>query len=523
MRRLAESDRVTANLFDSLTGHPAADDPRPLLTAPDGAVMDWGTLRRESAQVANLFTELGLRPGDRVSVQVEKSAKVLPLYLGILRAGLIYHPLNTGYTLEEMRFFLADAGPGVLVCDPERRDSYTTVCSELGIDHLLTLDQQGQGSATECWREADDRFSTVPRAPDDLAALLYSSGTTGRPKGIMLSHGNLDANARTLVDIWGFSADDRLLHALPVYHVHGLFVALHCALLSGAELLWLPRFDVASVLDALPSATVMMGVPTYYTRLLADPRLSPSRCAGMRLFISGSAPLLESTFSAFAERTGHTILERYGMSETGMNTSNPLRGERRPGTVGFPLPGVDLRLVDDGGAPVAPGAVGEIEVRGANVFSGYWNMPEKTAQDIDSDGWFHTGDQGSIDADGYLHIVGRSKDMVISGGLNVYPKEVEQVLDTLPGVHESAVFGVPDADFGEAVVAVVVPEAGAALDPDQLRGLLGEHLARFKVPKTIRIVAALPRNAMGKVQKVQLRARWQTDGSGGGVAPGSDR
>ena len=492
----------------------ALSDPRQVLLHTKNALSaaqityTYADMLRESARVAQALTDLGLRPGDRVSVQVEKSVANLWLYLGALRAGLVFHPLNTAYALDEMRWFLGNAEPGALICDPSRVDEYRPLCEEFAIPHLLTLDREGQGSFTAQLPEGEPAFATVPRGRDDLAALLYSSGTTGRPKGIMLSHGNLAANVEVLVDYWGFTSDDVLLHALPIYHVHGLFVAIHCVLDAGASMHWLPAFDARTVLERLPDCSVMMGVPTYYTRLLALPEFGRASCQGMRLFISGSAPLLEDTFNEFADRTGHRILERYGMSETGMNSSNPLEGERRPGTVGYPLPGTEIRIVDDSREPLPAGEIGEIEVRGANVFSGYWRMPEKTSEDIDADGWFHTGDQGVIDERGYLSIVGRSKDMVITGGLNVYPKEVERVLDACEGVRESAVFGVPHPDFDEAVVAAVVPEAGAVLDESALREALSASLAKFKVPKRFQILDALPRNAMGKVQKKQLRESW---------------
>jgi malonyl-CoA/methylmalonyl-CoA synthetase len=348
----------------------------------------------------------------------------------------------------------------------------------------------------------------VTRERDDLAALLYSSGTTGRPKGIMLSHGNLADNGKTLVDIWGFGSADRLLHALPVFHVHGLFVAIHCVLLSGASMRWLEKFDAPQVIGLLPECTVMMGVPTFYTRLLAEDSFAADCCTNMRLFISGSAPLLVETFDEFRGRTGHTIIERYGMTETNMNTSNPLQGERRAGTVGLPLPGVDVRVVDDKGEPVPTGETGDLQVRGGNVFQGYWRMPEKTREDFTDDGFFNTGDKATISADGYVAIVGRAKDLIISGGLNIYPKEIEQLLDDVEGVVESAVIGIPHADFGEAVVAVIVPTAGGELDEQAIIEFSKGKIANFKVPKRVVFVDELPRNAMGKVQKNVLRDRY---------------
>lgn len=498
---------ATGNFFAALADRVPSEATR-LLTTPDGQQYTYGDLERESARVASALRQLGLQPGDRVSVQVEKSVANLWLYLGVLRAGLVYHPLNTAYAHEEMRYFLNNAEPGLLLCDPSKEASLRALCATAGIDHLYTLDAQGLGTFHDYCASCPVTHTTEPRADDDLAVLLYSSGTTGRPKGIMLTHRNLRSNAEVLVDYWGFTEDDVLLHALPIYHVHGLFVGLHCVLMSGASMHWLPGFTVRQVRDLLPQSTVMMGVPTYYTRLLTDDAFGRDECRSMRLFVSGSAPLLEETFDSFAARTGHTILERYGMSETGMNCSNPLNGERRAGTVGFPLPGTEIRICDDEHNPLPPGAIGELEVRGPNVFKGYWRMPEKTAADFTEDGWFVTGDQGRIDERGYVSIVGRSKDMVITGGLNVYPKEVEMLINDIPGVAESAVFGVPHPDFGEAVVATVVPLAGVEIQPEDIQGALAEQLAKFKCPKRIQMAAELPRNAMGKVQKKQLRETW---------------
>ena len=463
---------TNANFFASLALR-APEEPTTLLTTVDGAQYSYRDLERQSARAANVLRGLGLQPGNRVSVQIDKSVANLWLYMGALRAGLVFHPLNTGYTLEEKRFFLGDAEPGLLVCDPANADAYGALCEELGVPSLLTLDADGHGSLAELWQNASSEYETEPREGDDLAVLLYSSGTTGRPKGIMLSHENLRSNAEVLVDYWRIQATDVLLHSLPIYHVHGLFVGVHCVLMSGASMHWLPGFDTKQVRSRLPLCTIMMGVPTYYTRLLADPDFGGQDCRTMRLFISGSAPLLEETFNTFAERTGHTILERYGMSETGMNASNPLDGERRAGTVGFPLPGTQIRICDDAHRPLETGEVGELEVRGPNVFRGYWRMPKKTAEDFTADGWFVTGDQGLIDERGYVRIVGRSKDMVITGGLNVYPKEIESVINGIEGVVESAVFGVPHPDFGEAVVATVVVRPDCDITPaaidDRLR------------------------------------------------------
>jgi malonyl-CoA/methylmalonyl-CoA synthetase len=467
-----------------------ADNERPFLLDADGAVLlTYGDAARQSAQVAHALRARGLRPGDRVAMQVEKRVDALLVYLACIRSGVALLPMNTGYTAAEVAHLVADAEPGLVLRDAD-------------LDELVAA---ASGFATE--------FENHPSRPDDLAAILYTSGTTGRPKGAMLSHRNLASNTVTLAHLWGFTGDDVLLHALPIFHTHGLFVATNCCLVAGASMVFLERFEPDPVLAALDRCTVMMGVPTFYTRLLGDPRFGSSSCTGMRLFISGSAPLLASTHIEFEARTGHRILERYGMTETTMLTSNPLDGDRRAGTVGLPLPGIEVRVVGDDGRPLATGEVGGVEVRGPNVFAGYWRRPDLAATEFTADGFFRTGDVGRIDDDGYLHLVGRSKDLVITGGLNVYPVEVEAVLDELPGVLESAVIGVPDADFGEAVVAVVVPKPGVSLDPVALRSAAREHLAGFKVPKQVHVVEALPRNAMGKVEKATLR-RMFTPGEG---------
>ena len=499
-----------ANLYATFRRHFPTDLDRPLLIAAGGERYSYADAERESARFAACLAGLGLQPGDRVTVQVEKSVEMLWLYLGCLRAGLVFHPLNTAYSPAELDYFLTNAEPGLVVCDPRGEATLAGLAGRLGGIPVLTLGTAGDGTLMDRVRACSADFPCAESRADDLAALLYSSGTTGRPKGIMLSHGNLASNALTLVDYWGFSADDVLLHALPIFHVHGLFVAISCVLMSGAAMAWLPGFNVDAVLAALPRSTVMMGVPTYYTRLLASDRFTRESCANMRLFISGSAPLLAETFTAFEARTGHRILERYGMTETGMNTSNPLHGERRAGTVGFPLPGVSARIVDDNGDEVPPGEVGNLQVKGPNVFSGYWRMPEKTAEDFTADGFFNTGDKALVDSDGYYSIVGRAKDMVICGGLNVYPKEVELVIDGIAGVAESAVIGVPHPDFGEAVVAVVVAGAGGeSLGEAAIIAATREQLANFKIPKRVMVVADLPRNTMGKVQKNVLRERYQ--------------
>jgi malonyl-CoA/methylmalonyl-CoA synthetase len=498
---------MNANLYSLLESHFPAGPEKPWLLVRNGPVVHYDELAGLSACIANALVRLGCRPGDRVAVQTDKVWQGIALYLACLRAGLVYLPLNTAYQKSELAFFFADATPRVIVCRPEMLGVIATLDRKA---HVLTLDASG-GELLDRARGEPDRFETVHSRPDDLAAILYTSGTTGRSKGAMLTHRNLGSNALALVEAWSFTRSDVLLHALPVFHVHGLFVATHCVLLSGAKMLWLPRFDAREVIDLLPSATVMMGVPTFYTRMLADPSLTPARCANVRLFVSGSAPLLPETFAAFERRTGHSILERYGMTETGMITSNPLDGARVAGTVGRPLAGVSTRVVDND-AVCAAGRVGMVQVRGPNVFKGYWNLPDKTRDEFTSDGWFRTGDMGEWVADepgaGYLRLVGRAKDLIITGGLNVYPKEIEDTLDRLPGIEESAVIGVPDADFGEAVVAVVVARDAHALCERDIIGALRAEIAAFKVPKRVYVVPELPRNAMGKVQKNVLRATY---------------
>jgi malonyl-CoA/methylmalonyl-CoA synthetase len=502
---------MNANLYGLLADHFAENAEQPCLLIPDGAVIHYDDLERMSARIAHVLRDAGCVTGDRVAAQVDKCWEALALYLGCLRTGLVFLPLNTGYQKGELAYFFNDAEPRVIVCRPE---SAQMVAALRPASVVLTL-APGGGSLLEAAAEAPDTFETVTSRPDDLAAILYTSGTTGRSKGAMLSHRNLSSNALTLVEVWGFTKGDVLLHALPTYHVHGLFVACHCALLAQARMLWLPKFDPKEVRALLPRATVMMGVPTFYSRLLAEPDFGASDCRNVRLFISGSAPLLPETFTAFRERTGHTILERYGMSETGMNTSNPLDGERIGGTVGPALPGVSLRIVDADGAPCAPEAVGAIEVKGPNVFAGYWRMPEKTRDEFTGDGYFRTGDMGTLNGGGYVRIVGRAKDLIITGGLNVYPKEIEEKIDALPGVVESAVIGVTDADFGEAVTAIVVSRAGHALTETGIIAALKAEIASFKVPKRVHFVDDLPRNSMGKVQKNVLRDRY--DPSNGGT------
>ncbi|BFM10684.1 malonyl-CoA synthase [Simiduia litorea] len=496
-----------ANLYVHFQKHFPTDRNRALLRTSEGRNVSYGEAEQTSARIANSLLKLGAKPGDRVTVQVSKSVENLCLYLACLRAGLVYHPLNTAYTAAELGYFLTDAEPTLVVCDNQAVTTLTTVMPSASVKALLTLNADGSGSLMEGAAKESNTAGIAERVGTDMAALLYSSGTTGKPKGIMLSHDNLRTNAQTLVQAWGFSAADHFLHMLPIYHVHGLFVALSCVLMSGASMAWHSSFSDQAAITALPDCTVMMGVPTYYTRLLNNPAFDSESCRNMRLFTSGSAPLLTETFVAFKNRTGHSILERYGMTETGMNTSNPLNGERRAGTVGPALPGVTLRVVDDAGNILTNGDIGNIQVQGANVFAGYWRMPEKTAEDFTADGFFNTGDKGFIDANGYLSIVGRAKDLIICGGLNVYPKEVELVIDDIPGVLESAVIGVAHTDFGEAVVAVIVAD-GKAPSAEQVIQHCKTQLANFKVPKRVEIVTALPRNAMGKVQKNLLREKF---------------
>ncbi len=494
-----------ANLYSVLAARFPADLESCCLETPEGLSYTWRDMVHASARLANLMRSLGLRPGARVAVQVDKSPEALMLYLATLRAGLVFLPLNVAYQAGEIDYFIGNAKPALVICAPEHREWVAEIARRHGVAHVHTLGAGRDGSLLAAAAPHADDFATVPRSEDDLASIIYTSGTTGRSKGAMLSHGNLASNARTLHAYWGWRPGDVLLHALPIFHVHGLFVAIHGALYNASPMIWLARFDPAEVVRQLPRATVFMGVPTMYVRLLDEPGLDRRACARMRLFISGSAPLRVETFDDFERRTGMRILERYGMSETAMLTSNPCDGERVPGTVGPPLPGVELRIVDERGQCCARGEIGAIEVRGPNVFRGYWRMPAKTREEFTADGFFRTGDVGQLDEGGYVRIVGRNRDLIITGGYNVYPKEIETLLDELPGVLESAVIGVPDRDFGEAVTAVVVARPGAKLDPAELKELLRGRIAGFKVPRRIHLVAELPRNAMGKVQKKLLR------------------
>jgi len=499
---------MTANLYDLIAARMPADRSACALETHDGQYWRWRDLEQASARIANLLASLQLPAQSRIAVQVDKSPEALCLYLATLRAGHVFLPLNTAYQKGEIAYFIEDAEPAVVVCMPSRLADVSAIAEGLGSAHVFTLSDDGSGSLIDAAAPHADDFATVACEPSSLAAVLYTSGTTGRSKGAMLSHRNLASNALTLHTFWRWRQDDVLLHALPIFHVHGLFVAIHGALLSGSKMIWLPRFDPKDVVRHLPAATVFMGVPTMYVRLLDEPAFDKTAAAGMRLFISGSAPLLAETFRQFESRTGQRILERYGMSETVMLTSNPYEGNRAAGTVGLPLPDVAVRVVDDAGKPCACDEVGGVEVRGPNVFGGYWRMPEKTREEFTADGWFKTGDVGRFDEQGYLTIVGRSKDLIISGGYNVYPKEVESYLDDMPGVAESAVIGVPDRDFGEAVTAVVVAQAGAKLDGTAMIATLKSLIASYKVPKRIHIVDELPRNAMGKVQKNELRKQY---------------
>lgn len=496
-------------LFDQLFGRHAGKD-TPFLKLQGGAVLTHAAFVSMAAQFANVFQEIGLKPGDRLALQAEKSPQALAVYAAAVQAGIVFLPLNIGYTATELSYFIENSGARLLICDPAAAGNLTPVAQASGA-HLETLDAHGAGTLTDRATTMPVTFETVPRNPDDLAAFLYTSGTTGRSKGAMLTQTNLLSNAETLVAAWHFTKDDVLLHALPIFHTHGLFVATNVMLLTGGAMIFLPRFDLDTVIAALPQATTMMGVPTFYTRLLDDARFTEDLVQHMRLFVSGSAPLLAETHVQFEHRTGHRILERYGMTETNMNTSNPYDGARRAGTVGFPLPGVELKITEPAtGVALPAGEIGQIEVRGPNVFKGYWQMHEKTREELRENGFFITGDLGLIDDQGYVQIVGRNKDLIISGGYNIYPKEIEAVLDDQPGVLESAVVGVPHPDFGETVVGFLVAEKGQVPDTDAIGAEVGAHLARFKHPRKLIILPELPRNTMGKVQKNTLRQDYGT-------------
>ncbi|RKF14361.1 malonyl-CoA synthase [Alginatibacterium sediminis] len=475
--------------------------------------ISYGTLFKNAEVIASVLQANGLKPGDRVAVQIGKSITGVELYLATILAGGVFLPLNTDYTANEIEYFLADASPRIFVCSPDRVQGFEGIAKQAGVSNLLSLSNDGlQGSLCEQMLHTTQPYTSVERSADDLAAILYTSGTTGRSKGAMLSHGALAANALTLADYWQFTRDDRLIHALPIFHIHGLFVAINITLCAGSSLNFMSKFNAEQIIALFNSSSVLMGVPTFYVRLLKQAQLSKQTVSNMRLFVSGSAPLLSETHSAWSDKTGLDILERYGMTETNMNTSNPYEGLRKPGTVGFALPGVEVKICNpDTGQELNDGEIGQIEVKGPNLFSGYWKMPEKTAEELRSTGWFLTGDLGTRDEQGYISIVGRSKDLIISGGYNVYPKEIESVIDDISGVDESAVIGIPHPDFGEAVVAVVVAENQAQQHElqDSITQSVADSLARFKRPKQLHFVNELPRNTMGKVQKAQLREQFQ--------------
>ncbi|WP_323780633.1 malonyl-CoA synthase [Leisingera sp.] len=495
-------------LYDGLFGAHAGKT-TPFLYLPDGQVITHDRFLMMSAQIAHMMVAIGLEPGDRVAVQVEKSAEALALYAACAQAGMVFLPLNTAYTVKELSYFIENSGTSLIVCDKRSEKPLGKLAGTLGAK-VETLNADGSGTLMDKAGASPESFATVDCDCDDLAAFLYTSGTTGRSKGAMLTQNNLLSNARTLAEEWHFTANDVLLHALPIFHTHGLFVATNVTLAAGGSMIFMPKFDLDQIIARMPEATTMMGVPTFYTRLLNDARFSRDLASHMRLFVSGSAPLLAETHIQFEERSGHRILERYGMTETNMNTSNPYDGERRAGTVGFPLPGVELKISDpDTGESLPHGQVGQIEVRGPNVFKGYWQMPEKTAAELRDDGFFITGDLGKIDEDGYVHIVGRNKDLIISGGYNIYPKEVELLLDDQPGVLESAVIGVPHPDFGETVLGVIVPKKDASPDIDKIMAAARHSLAGFKLPRKLVVLAKLPRNTMGKVQKNILRDQFK--------------
>ncbi|NHH99129.1 malonyl-CoA synthase [Oceanimonas sp. MB9] len=496
------------NLY--LQFQPHFQQQKTFIDTPKGKVYRYNDSQAQARRLAGALSAAGLTKGDRVAVQVDKSPEAIMLYLACLQLGAVYLPLNTAYTEAEISYFLQDSEPALYVCRPNAINEARTLARQCGVRRVESLGSHADGSLIQLAELAEPMQEIADVGADDLAAILYTSGTTGRSKGAMLTHGNLASNSRALTECWHYGAEDHLLHALPIFHTHGLFVACNITLTAGASMTFLDKLDPEQLLDLMPRATVLMGVPTFYTRLLQSPRLNQTTVANMRLFVSGSAPLLSETHDEFKARTGHAILERYGMTETNMNTSNPYHGERKPGTVGQPLPGTELRITDrESGAALPRGETGMIELRGPNIFKGYWRMPEKTKAEFRSDGFFITGDLGRVDEEGYLHIVGRDKDLVISGGYNVYPKEIEQLIDELPGVSESAVIGVPHPDLGEGVTAVVVPKPGATPNEAEIRQLLSDRLARYKQPKHILLVESLPRNVMGKVQKNQLRAQYQ--------------
>ncbi|MHA3915164.1 malonate--CoA ligase [Halovulum sp. GXIMD14793] len=495
---------MTNPLYDALFGK-HANQPSPFLQLPSGVVLTHADLLAMAARFSHALADAGLKPGNRLAAQVQKSPEALALYAACVQTGVVFLPLNTAYTADELSYFINDSGAKLVMCDSSDLATLGAIAGPLGAQ-IYSMDGDGTGTFLELSNTKPNEFPTVERTEDDLAAFLYTSGTTGRSKGAMLTQGNLLSNAQTLARYWQFQSNDVLLHALPIFHTHGLFVATNVTLASGGSMIFLPKFDQDQIIALLPKSTAMMGVPTFYTRLLDDERFTKDLVDHMRLFVSGSAPLLAETHIQFEARTGHRILERYGMTETNMNTSNPYDGERRAGTVGLPLPGVEIKITDpETGEELPAGKVGQIEVRGPNVFKGYWQMPEKTAAELRDNGFFITGDLGKTDEDGYVHIVGRHKDLIISGGYNIYPKEIELVLDAQPGVLESAVIGVPHADFGETVVGLIVAAEGEPLDLEQVKAAASASLARFKHPRELLVVPSLPRNTMGKVQKNVLR------------------
>ncbi len=494
-------------LYDALIGG-KSDRQAPFISLENGEAYSYQQFAVRAGLVANALLQLGVRPGDRIMVQADKSVGVLALYLGTIRAGAVFVPLNAAYTAPEVEYFVGDAEPAVFICKPQNHDQLKLLVEKTGAK-LLTLDDRGGGSWIDFCNQTCSAIYTCPRSPSDLAAILYTSGTTGRSKGAMLTHENLLSNADSLKTAWRFSRSDVLLHTLPIYHSHGLFVAVNTTMLAGASMIFMGRFAAEKVLAKLAEATVLMGVPTHYVRLLKEFGLDKNAVAHMRLFTSGSAPLLAETHEKFTARTGHAILERYGLTETNMNTSNPYEGERRPGTVGMALPDIVVEVRDgQTGMALATGKTGSIEISGPNVFAGYWHQLEKTQAEFRADGFFITGDLGFFDRDGYLTIIGRSKDLIITGGLNVYPKEVETEIDFLDGIVESAVIGIPHPDFGEGVTAIVVLQHEKASNDTEILAGLGERLAKFKQPKKVIFVRQLPRNAMGKVQKNLLRQQY---------------
>lgn len=499
---------MTNPLFDTLFGKHAGKD-TPFLYLQNGDMLTHDAFLKMTARFANAIRSFGVEAGDRLAVQIDKSPEALAVYAACTQSGAVFLPLNTGYTADEVDYFVGNSGAKLLLCSSQNKQALLPVADTHNA-RLETLDSDGTGSFIEIAKAQPEVFETAQRSGDDLAAFLYTSGTTGRSKGAMLSQGNLLSNALTLVDYWQFTSDDVLLHALPIFHTHGLFVACNITLAAGGAMIFLPKFDNDKIIENLPRSTSMMGVPTFYSRLLDDDRFTKDRVSHMRLFVSGSAPLLADTHIQFETRTGHRILERYGMTETNMNTSNPYDGDRRAGTVGFPLPGIELKVCDpQSGTEVPTGEIGVIEVRGPNVFKGYWQMPEKTKEELRDNGFFITGDLGMVDKDGYVTIVGRNKDLIISGGYNIYPKEIELILDEQADVLESAVVGVPHPDFGESVVAVLVSQKGSQIDISAIEENIGKSLARFKQPKRYEIIEELPRNTMGKVQKNILRDKYQ--------------